>query len=167
MYLGVVERAKDRSGHSLYCSLVYISEQGEINSVHRKLQPTYEERLVWSQGDGNGLKTHSIGTFTVGGLNCWENWMPLPRTALYSQGEDLHVAVWPGGLQNTQDITRFLAKEGRSFVLSVSGLMRTEDMPRDLLHREEILKGYDGIISNGASCIASPDGSWLVEPVLD
>ncbi len=167
VYLGVIERAQDRSGHSLYCSLVYIDQLGEIKSVHRKLQPTYEERLVWSAGDGNGLKVHSLGPFTVGGLNCWENWMPLPRTALYSQGEDLHVAVWPGGLQNTQDITRFIAKESRSYVISVSGLMRSQDMPDDLIHREDILKGHTCIISNGASCIAKPDGTWLVEPMLD
>ncbi|MBM7073871.1 carbon-nitrogen hydrolase family protein [Shewanella sp. 202IG2-18] len=167
VYLGIVERAQDRSGHSLYCSLVYIDQKGEIQSVHRKLQPTYEERLVWSPGDGNGLRVHQLGSFTVGGLNCWENWMPLPRTALYSQGEDLHVAVWPGALQNTQDITRFIAKESRSYVLSVSGLMRSQDMPEGLLYRDDILKRHEGIISNGASCIAAPDGSWLVEPVLD
>ena len=95
-YLGIIERAGDRSGHSLYCSFVYIDQDGIIQSVHRKLQPTYEERLVWSPGDGNGLVTHNLGEFTVGGLNCWENWMPLSRAALYAQGEDVHVACWPG-----------------------------------------------------------------------
>ena len=167
VYLGMIEKAQDRSGHSLYCSLVYIDQNGEIPSVHRKLQPTYEERLVWSPGDGNGLQVHQLGSFTIGGLNCWENWMPLPRTALYSQGEDLHVAVWPGGLHNTQDITRFVAKESRSYVISVSGLMRSGDIPQGLMYRDELLQAHEGIISNGGSCIAAPDGSWLVEPVLD
>ena len=77
IYLGCVERAENRSGHSLYCSLIYIDQDGKIKSVHRKLQPTYEERLVWAQGDGNGLKVHPLKGFKLGGLNCWENWMPL------------------------------------------------------------------------------------------
>ncbi|MBT8271334.1 MAG: carbon-nitrogen hydrolase family protein, partial [Bacteroidia bacterium] len=105
MYLGVIERPLDRGGHSIYASLVYIDKQGRIQSVHRKLQPTYDERLSWASGDGHGLKTHKLESFTVGGLNCWENWMPLPRAALYAQGEDLHVAVWPGSDHNTRDIT--------------------------------------------------------------
>ena len=96
VYLGVIERPLDRGGHSIYASLVYINPQGEIKSVHRKLQPTYDERLTWAPGDGNGLQVHPLKKFTVGGLNCWENWMPLPRAALYGQGEDLHIAVWPG-----------------------------------------------------------------------
>jgi predicted amidohydrolase len=111
IYLGCVERAADRGGHSLYCSLVFIDQRGEIGSVHRKLMPTYEERLVWSAGDGHGLRTHKVGAFQVGGLNCWENWMPLARSSLYAQGENLHVAVWPGGIHNTRNITRFIAME--------------------------------------------------------
>ena len=103
VYLGLIERPLDRGGHSLYCSLVYIDAAGEIKSVHRKLQPTYDERLTWSPGDGNGLQVHPLKKFTVGGLNCWENWMPLPRTALYGLGEDLHIAVWPGSDHNTRD----------------------------------------------------------------
>ena len=93
VYLGTVERAVDRGAHSLYCSLIYIDPNGHIGSVHRKLMPTYDERLVWSPGDGAGLRTHPIGAFHVGGLNCWENWMPLSRAALYAQGEDVHIAV--------------------------------------------------------------------------
>ena len=129
MYLGVMERAPDRGGHSLYCTLVYVSKGGEIKSVHRKLQPTYEERLVWAQGDGHGLVVHGLGAFKVGGLNCYENWVPLARSALYAQGEDLHVSVWPGGLHNTKDLTRFIAQEIRSYVIAVSGLMRPQDIP--------------------------------------
>ena len=100
-----------------------LMKKARIKSVHRKLQPTYDERLTWSPGDGNGLQVHPLKQFTVGGLNCWENWMPLPRTALYGQGENLHVAVWPGSDHNTKDITRFIARESRSYVLSVSSLM--------------------------------------------
>lgn len=162
--LGTAERATDRGGHSLYCSLVYISEKGQILHVHRKLMPTYEERLTWSPGDGHGLRTHKLGAFTVGALNCWENWMPLPRASLYAQGEDLHVAIWPGGLHNTKDITRFIAKEGRSYVMSVSSLMRPEDFPADTPLLDEILNDNPSYLANGGSCIAGPDGEWVLEP---
>ncbi len=165
--LGIIERPSDRGGHSLYCSLVYIDTRGDIGSVHRKLMPTYEERLAWSPGDGHGLVVHDLAPFTVGGLNCWENWMPLPRAALYAQGEDLHIAIWPGSLRNTQDITRFMAKEGRSYVLSVSGLMRKADIPADTPHRERILAGGPETLANGGSCLAGPDGGWVVKPVID
>ncbi len=164
VYLGTMERAADRGGHSLYCSMVYIDANGEIGSIHRKLMPTYEERLVWASGDGHGLRTHDLGAFKVGGLNCWENWLPLPRAALYAQGEDLHVAIWPGSQRNTVDITRFIAKEARSFVVSVSGLMRKEDIGDDFPHAELLRESADDIMADGGSCIASPTGEWLLEP---
>jgi len=167
IYLGIIERAKNRGGHSLYCSLVYINQLGEIKSVHRKLQPTYDERLTWSPGDGNGLQVHPLKQFTVGGLNCWENWMPLSRTALYAMGEDLHVAVWPGGDHNTRDITKFIAKESRSFVISVSALMTIKDFPKDTPHLDKILEKAPKVLENGGSCIAGPDGEWVVSPVVD
>jgi nitrilase len=167
IYLGIIERAQNRGGHSLYCSLVYIDATGTIKSVHRKLQPTYEERLTWAAGDGNGLQVHPLKNFTVGGLNCWENWMPLARTALYGLGENLHIAVWPGAERNTIDITKFIAKESRSFVVSVSGLMRAEDFSKDTPHLEIILKNAPAILANGGSCIAGPDGEWIVAPVID
>ncbi|MBU2995508.1 carbon-nitrogen hydrolase family protein [Cellulophaga baltica] len=166
IYLGIMERAKDRGGHSIYCSLVYINELGEIKSVHRKLQPTYDERLTWAPGDGNGLKVHPLKEFTVGGLNCWENWMPLPRTALYGLGENLHIAVWPGNENNTKDITRFIARESRSYVISVSSLMSKKDFPEGTPHLDKILEKSPEVLGNGGSCIAGPDGEWLVEPVL-
>ena len=167
IYVGIIERAENRGGHSLYCSLVYISEKGEIKSVHRKLQPTYDERLTWAPGDGNGLQVHPLKKFTVGGLNCWENWMPLPRTALYGMGENLHVAVWPGSDHNTKDITRFIARESRSFVISVSSLMSRDDFPKNTPHIEQILDKAPQVLANGGSCIAGPDGEWIIEPVLD
>lgn len=167
IYLGLIERAANRGGHSLYCSLAYIDKEGNIKSVHRKLQPTYDERLTWSPGDGNGLRVHPLNGFTVGGLNCWENWMPLPRTALYGMGENLHVAVWPGSDHNTRDITRFIAMESRSFVVSVSALMRKKDFPDDTPHLDTILKDAPDTLTNGGSCIAGPDGNWIVEPVID
>ena len=163
-YLGVIERAADRSGHSLYCSFIYIDQGGVIRSVHRKLQPTYEERLVWSPGDGNGLVTHRLGDFTLGGLNCWENWMPLSRAALYAQGEDVHIACWPGNKRNTEDLTPVLAKEGRSYAVSVSAIMRASDVPDDMPLADEIKAGLGKLGADGGSCIANPDGTWLLPP---
>ena len=165
VYLGCAERAGDRGGHSIYCSLLYIDKAGIIQSIHRKLMPTYEERLAWSIGDGHGLKVHSLNNFTVGGLNCWENWMPLARTALYAQGENLHVAVWPGNVSNTVDLTRHIAKENRMYVLSVSGLMRKEDIGKDIPHHALIRQNANELLGNGGSCIAAPDGSWVIEPI--
>lgn len=167
IYLGIIERAKNRGGHSLYASLVYINQEGEIKSVHRKLQPTYDERLTWSPGDGNGLQVHPLKEFTVGGLNCWENWMPLPRTALYGLGENLHIAVWPGNNNNTKDITRFIARESRSFVVSVSSLMNKNDFPENTPHLDKILEKAPDVLANGGSCISGPDGKWIIEPVLN
>ena len=167
VYLGIIERAKNRGGHSLYCSLVYIDATGEIKSVHRKLQPTFEERLTWAAGDGNGLQVHNLKQFSVGGLNCWENWMPLARTALYGLGENLHIAVWPGSVHNTVDITKYIAKESRSFVVSVSSIMRIEDFPADTPHLNKILKNTPEILANGGSCIAAPNGEWIVAPVAE
>lgn len=167
IYAGCAERATDRGGHSIYCSMVYISEDGYIRSVHRKLMPTYEERLAWSIGDGHGLQVHPLGAFTVGGLNCWENWMPLARMALYAQGENLHVAIWPGNIRNTIDLTRHIAQENRMYVLSVSGLMRKTDIADEVPHHDLIRQNAPAFLSNGGSCLAAPDGSWVIEPIAE
>ncbi|MEM7509327.1 MAG: carbon-nitrogen hydrolase family protein [Bacteroidota bacterium] len=165
VYLGTIERGKNRGNHSVYCSLVYIDQQGEIQSVHRKLMPTYEERLVWAQGDGKGLVVHPLKDFTVGGLNCWENWLPMPRASLYAQGENVHIAVWPGNVRNTVDITRFIAMESRSYVISVSGLMGKAHIPDDIPQADLIKKHAPEWMGNGGSCLAAPDGSWMIEPI--
>ncbi|MEM7298162.1 MAG: carbon-nitrogen hydrolase family protein [Bacteroidota bacterium] len=167
IYLGTIERPADRGGHSLYCSMVYIDREGEVKSVHRKLMPTYEERLSWSPGDGHGLVTHSLPPFTVGGLNCWENWMPMARAAMYAQGEDLHVSIWPGNKRNTERLIPMIAEESRSYVIGVSGLFRPEDIPDDFPHSEIMRANTKEALANGGSCLAAPDGSWVVEPFVD
>jgi len=167
LYLGTIERSAERGGFSLYATLVYVDARGQIGSAHRKLMPTHEERLVWSPGDGHGLRVHQLGEFRVGGLNCWENWMPLPRAALYGQGENLHIAVWPGNRRNTEDITRFIARESRSFVVSVSGLMHRNWIPGDLPHAERIHAASGDWMADGGSCVAGPDGQWLLEPQVE
>lgn len=161
--VGCIERDSAR-GHSVFCSLVVIDDAGEVRTVHRKLCPTHEERLVWSQGDGAGLETFALDRFRLGALNCWENWMPLARSSLYAQGEDLHVALWPGSARNTEQITPFIAREGRSFVLSVSGLMRSEDIPDSVPHAALLREALPAVCANGGSCIAGPDGEWVIPP---
>lgn len=167
IYLGTIERPHDRGGHSLYCSMVYISEKGEIKSVHRKLMPTYEERLSWSPGDGHGLVTHALPPFRVGGLNCWENWMPMARAAMYAQGEDLHVSIWPGNKRNTERLIPMIAMESRSYVVGVSGLFRLEDIPDDFPHADLMRENTPEILADGGTCLAAPDGSWVIEPFVD
>jgi nitrilase len=162
--LGCYERPGDRGGHSGYCSLVSIDGDGAIQNVHRKIMPTYEERLSWGIGDGHGLRVFPVGPFKVGGLNCWENWIPLLRAALHAQGEDLHVAVWPGSPRLTRDITRFMALEGRSYVLSVSGILTRDEIPESMPHRELILASVPSTLADGGSCIAGPTGEWIIEP---
>jgi len=167
--IGIAERPRDRGGHTLFATAVTVAPDGSIASAHRKLMPTYEERLSWSPGDAAGLVVHRFDTlapFALGSLNCWENWMPLPRAALHAQGEDLHVAIWPGRDANTKDITRFIAREGRSYVLSASALLAPDDIPTDFPERDRVISGLDedGLFHNGGSAIAGPDGEWVTPP---
>jgi len=166
IYLGMVERPRDRGGHSLYAGLAYIDAAGDIASLQRKLVPTYEERLVWGQGDGHGLRTHALGPFTVGGLNCWENWMPLVRAALYAEGEDLHISVWPGNPRNTTDIARFIAQEGRCYTIAAAGLLAREEVPRDFPEYAAVVEQLPVTMAAGGSCIAAPCGDWVLAPVV-
>ncbi len=162
--LGIIERPADRGGHSVYASCVTITPTDGIVTVHRKLMPTYEERLSWSPGDGHGLRTTPVGAFTLGALNCWENWLPLARAALYAQGEDLHVAIWPGSVRNTEAITRFVAREGRSYVMSVCSVLRRDQLGDHIPHVDVLREQLPDIISEGGTAIAAPDATWLVEP---
>ncbi|KAJ3064573.1 hypothetical protein HDU98_012028 [Podochytrium sp. JEL0797] len=172
--VGTIERAQDRGAHSLYCSAVTIGATGNIENVHRKLMPTHEERLAWAIGDGHGLRVKKMGDFTMGVLNCWENWMPLSRAALYAQGEDLHIAVWPGSVRNTIDITRFIANESRSFVISVCNIMNRQFLAQaqainPIPAYDEMMQHMDkngeDWIADGGSCVVGPDGQWILEPV--
>jgi nitrilase len=165
--IGIAEKPMDRGGHSIYASAVTINDHGAIVSVHRKLMPTYEERLAWSPGDAKGLVAHNCHDFRIGTLNCWENWMPLPRAALHAQGVNLHIAIWPGSVDNTRDITRFIARESRSFVLSASTLIRAADFPSHIPHRDRIVTDEAEIMHNGGSAAANPDGTWRLEPQPD
>jgi len=164
-YLGIAERGSGAARGTVFCTLVAIDPKHGIVSRHRKLVPTYEERLVWGHGDGHGLRVHDVGRAKVGGLNCWENWMPHARHALYASGEDVHVSVWPGASRLTRDITRFIALEGRVYSLAASALLSLEDVPLDFPLRDILEERGDDGYFNGGSALAAPNGTWVVEPV--
>ena len=113
-----------------------------------------------------GCGVHQLGAFRVGGLNCYENWLPLARTALYAQGLSLHVSVWPGGAHNTCDLPHLIAREGRCHVIAASGLLRPADVPQDVPQRAAICGG-GAPLCNGGSTIVAADGSVLIAPVVD
>lgn len=161
LVIGITERV----GGTAYASLLTIDPGAGLVGHHRKLVPTYDERLVWANGDGAGLRVHPVGAARIGALNCWENWMPQARQALYAQGEHLHVGAWPGSDGLTSDITRFIAKEGRVFSLAVSGIVTRSDVPDDFPLAEELCAASTEMPFNGGSAIAGPDGAWIVPPV--
>lgn len=163
-YLGFLEPAP--SGGTIYCSLAAIHPDRGVLSVHRKLKPTYHERMIWAEGDGHGLRVHQWREFKVGGLNCYENWMPLARQTLYAQGEQLHVATWPGRPDLTQDITRFIAMEGRVYVVSVSGLLHAKDIPDAFPLKQALLTEGDSFYTGG-TMIVGPTGTTIHGPIAD
>ncbi|MGW6276945.1 carbon-nitrogen hydrolase family protein [Kribbella sp. NPDC055071] len=165
--VGVAERGTRSATGTVFSTMVWIDPAAGIVGTHRKLVPTFEERLIWGPGDGHGLRTHQVGNARVGGLNCWENWMPLARHALYADGEDIHVSVWPGNPQNTTDIARFIALEGRVWSLAANGLLSLDDVPKDFPLYDVLAETAPATLRRGGSAIAAPDGSWLVEPVAD
>ncbi len=167
-YLGIAERRSNTARGSVYATLVAIDPDRGIVSAHRKVQPTYEERLAWASGDGNGLRVHTFtgregDSMRVGGLNCWENWLPQARLAMYAGGEDIHVSVWPGAARHTRDITRFIAREGRVFSLAAGSLISRSDVPDDF----PLTDLTDGDWADGGSAIAGPDGEWIQEPASE
>lgn len=161
-YLGFLETAA--SGGTVYCSLAAIHPTREVLSVHRKLMPTYHERMIWCQSDGHGLQVHEWQEFKVGGLNCYENWLPLARQTLYAQGEQLHLAAWPGRAELTRDITRFNAMEGRVYVVSVGGLLNAKDIP-DSFPLKPALAEVQDCHNSGGTMIVGPDGTIIAGPI--
>ena len=164
VYLGVAERSE--SGGSIYCSLVAIDPAAGIVSVHRKLKPTYGERMMWADGDGNGLRVHDVAiddvTVRGSGLNCWENWMPLTRATMWAQGPQVHIATWPGSPETSGDISRFVAREGRVFVVSAGAVLREADIAEDFPLLGQMLE-VGNRWASGGSVIVGPDGTTIIE----
>jgi nitrilase len=161
--LGIVERAPGLASGSVYCTAVCIDPHRGLVGAHRKLVPTWEERLVWTPGDGHGLRVHELAGAPVSTLNCWENWMPQARFALWAQAPAIHVALWPGSARLTRDITRFVALEGRCFVISACGVMTPDDIGPSFPLRDALPENPT-YLPSGGSAIAGPDGHWIVEP---
>jgi nitrilase len=167
MFMGGVA---EKSGSSIYCTLLTIDSSGEILGRHRKIKPTFSERLVWADGDKLGLRTHPFKGIRIGGLNCWENWLPLARATLHLQEEIIHLAVWPGSLRLTEDITRFIALEGRSWVISTSGVLRQSDfnhLKEDEFPLKNQMQRINHSWMDGGSMIVNPRGEIVSGPLVD
>lgn len=161
LVVGVAERGRESGRGTLWATALWVHPDGAW-LAHRKLVPTYEERLAWGWGDGFGLKVQQVDGWRVSALNCWENWMPAARLALYAQGTELHVSLWPGSPGLTRDISRFTAREGRVYVLAASGVLQARDIPADYPARDALLASApDGILASGGSRIVAPDGREL------
>ncbi len=166
--IGVVERVTQGPGRgTLFNALLTYGAGGELLNHHRKLMPTHTERLVWGPGDATGLRAVDTPVARVGGLVCWEHWMPLARQALHDSGEDIHVAVWPTVHEMHQVASRHYAFEGRCYVLAAGSLMRASALPAELEPHPELVSGPDSWVLRGGSAIVAPDGSYVTEPVFE
>jgi nitrilase len=159
---GVNERDPARPG-TLYNSLLHHAPDGSLAVHHRKLVPTNHERLVWGQGDGQGLRAVETGIGRIGGLICWENYMPLARFALYESGVEIYVASTADDGDAWQATLVHIARESRAFVVSPSHFQRGSSYPDDFPLREEIAR--IDLLGRGGSAILAPDGSYLAGPL--
>ncbi len=168
LVLGLSERVGRGAGRgTLYNSLITIGPDGRLLNHHRKLMPTYTERLIWGAGDVEGLRAVDTPAGRVSALVCWEHWMPLARQTLHESGEDVHVAVWPTVHDLHQVASRQYAFEGRCFVLASGALMRASSLPPELEPHPDRVTGPDQWVLRGGSAIIGPDGKYIVEPVFD
>jgi nitrilase len=161
---GVNELDPERPG-TLYNALLYHAPDGSLAQRHRKLVPTNHERLVWGQGDGSGLRAIETGLGRLGGLICWENYMPLARFALYESGVEIYVASTADDSDEWQATLVHIARESRAFVVAPCHFQRASAYPDDFPLRGA-LEGRD-VIGRGGSAILGPDGSYLAGPLYD
>jgi nitrilase len=164
--IGVIERNGRSAGETLYCSMLYFSPEGALIGRHRKLKPTGSERLIWGEGDGSTLPVFRTGFGTIGGLICWENYMPLARMALYGQGVEIYLAPTADSRENWQSTVRHIACEGRCFVLSCNQFVTREMYPGHLEALDELADQPD-IMCRGGSVIVAPTGEILAGPLWD
>lgn len=161
--IGVTE--KDTISDTLYCSLLYFSPQGELIHKHRKLKPTAAERIIWGEGDGRDLQVLTTPLGKIGGLICWENYMPLARTALYQQGIEIYLAPTADARGSWQSTLEHIACEGRCFVLGCNQYLTRDHYPEEL--RSLLSEEHPSLPSRGGSCIVSPLGKPLAGPLYD
>ena len=163
--MGLNERNAQASNASLYNTLLYIGPEGELLGKHRKLVPTAPERMVWAQGDGSTLEVYDTPLGRLGGLICWENYMPLARYSLYAWGVQIYLApTWDNG-EPWLSTLRHIAKEGRVYVVGCSIAMRKQDIPDRLEFKAEYYSGVGEWINKGDSAIVGPDGKFLAGPL--
>lgn len=166
IWLGVNERGTAAARHSVFCTLLTILPEHGLVGAHRKLVPTYDEKLCWTPGDARDLRVHQVAGIRVGGLNCWENLMPLARFSLYAAGEELHISTWPGNPSVSADPAHIVAVEGRVWSVNVNGLLSLGDVPDDFeLKHEMRARGCDRIFEGG-SAIRSPGGAIVAGPLI-
>jgi nitrilase len=161
---GVNEVDARRPG-TIYNALLYHSPRGELALHHRKLVPTNHERLIWGQGDGRGLDTVETGFGRIGGLICWENYMPLARFAVYESGVEIYVASTADDAEEWQATLVHIARESRAYVVAPCHFQRASSYPDDFPLRAEI--DGEGTLGHGGSAILAPDGSYLAGPLYD
>jgi nitrilase len=161
---GVNEVDAERPG-TIYNALLYHAPDGTLALHHRKLVPTNHERLIWGQGDGRGLATVETGFGRIGGLVCWENYMPLARFAVYEAGVELYIASTADDSEAWQATLVHIARESRAYVIAPSHLQRATSYPDDFPLASE-LEGPD-LIGFGGSAILAPDGSYLAGPLYE
>ncbi len=164
--VGVIERDSTYSGGTLFCTLLYIGPDGSLLGKHRKLKPTAAERLIWGEGDGSTLTTVETEYGTVGGLICWENYMPLARMAMYGKGVDIYLAPTADARERWQATLQHIALEGRCFVLGCNQYAHRDMYPEDLEIRGE-LEAWPDVLSRGGSAIYGPLGELLAGPLWE
>jgi nitrilase len=162
--IGVNERNAEASGATLYNTILFIGSDGRLLGKHRKLVPTAAERLVHAQGDGSTLDVYDLAIGKLGGLICWENYMPLARYALYAWGIQIYAApTWDRG-EPWISTLRHIAKEGRVFVVGCCMPLRRDDIPDRFAFKNAYLPQTEWL-NQGESTIIDPDGKFLAEPV--
>ena len=164
----VVMGLHERAGSTLYNTTLYIGADGQVMGYHRKLVPTYTERLIWGRGDGSTLEVFDTPLGRLGGLICWEHWMPLARYTYHAQDEQIHIAQWPTVNTMHQIASRHYAIEGRSFVIAAGTVLHRDELQASGLPLfDRIPDEEDGLVMRGGSCIIGPDGGFLAEPVFN
>jgi nitrilase len=166
LIVGITERESQTSRGTLYCSLLYVGPDGRLLGVHRKLKPTGSERLIWGEGDGRTLNVYETAAGRIGGLICWENYMPLARMALYSQGVEVYLAPTADSRDTWQATLRHIACEGRCFVLGCNQYVTKAMYPADLAGLQD-LDDQPEVMCRGGSVIVSPLGEVLAGPLYD
>ena len=164
--IGVIEREARFGRGTLYCTLVYFGPDGQLLGKHRKLKPTGSERLIWGEGDGSTMPVFNTDIGRLGGLVCWENYMPLARMAMYGKGVEIYLAPTADPRDTWHCTLRHIACEGRCFVLGCNQFL-TRDMFPDDLEGLEDLKDQPDIMCRGGSTIISPLGEVLAGPLYD